>query len=159
LSQKQIRGTIHNQAAGLAGPVVLILAAVCIAVIVVLFVPSEDKEEPVKIGAIISLSGAGSNLVDVRDGMTLAVDEVNSRGRINSRKTELIIEDSKTSPEEGVKAFKKIEELHHPLLYVSTLSGVAMAVSELAEQIEVALVGLVEGNPTLTKQVLLVRRN
>ena len=110
------------------------------------------KKETIKIGAIISLSGPGSNLLDVRDGMILATDEVNSRGGVNGRAIELIIEDNKSNPSEGEKAFNRIEEIHHPLLYVSTLSSVSLALSSIAEQKEVVLVGLVVGNPNLIKE-------
>ncbi|MFC1862244.1 ABC transporter substrate-binding protein, partial [Chloroflexota bacterium] len=54
-------------------------------------------EKPIKIGAILSITGAGDYMgADVRDGMLLSVDDVNSRGGIKGRKIELIIEDSKT---------------------------------------------------------------
>jgi branched-chain amino acid transport system substrate-binding protein len=130
----------------------IIITVVVVTVLAVFFMLQRKKEDPIKIGAIISLSGSASNLTDVRDGMILAADEINSRGGINRRKIELIIEDSKTNPQEGKEAFNRIEQTHHPLLYVSTLSYVSMALSPLAERNEVVLVGLVVGNPTLTKQ-------
>ena len=130
----------------------IISIAVLLLVAAVFFILRAKKGEPIKIGAIISLSGAASNLVDLRDGMILAADEVNRRGGVNRRKIELIIEDSKTDPLEGEKAFNKIEAIHHPVLYVSALSSVSMALSHLAEKNEVVLVGLVVGNPALTEQ-------
>ncbi len=132
--------------------VAIIIAVVVITVLAVFFMLQGKKEEPIKIGAIISLSGPASNLVDVRDGMVLAADEVNSRGGVNGRKIELIIEDSKTNPQEGKEAFNRIEKTHRPILYISTLSHVSMALSPLSEQNEVVLVGLVVGNPALTRQ-------
>ena len=84
--------------------------------------------------------------------MILAVDEINSWGGVNGREMELIIEDSKTNPEEGKKAFHKIEAAHHPVLYVSTTSSVSMALGPLAEKNKVVLVGLVVTTPELTKQ-------
>ncbi len=132
--------------------VAIIIAVVVITVLAVFFMLQGKKEEPIKIGAIISLSGPASNLVDVRDGMVLAADEVNSRGGVNGRKIELIIEDSKTNPQEGKEAFNRIEKTHRPIIYISTLSHVSMALSPLSEQNEVVLVGLVVGNPALTRQ-------
>jgi branched-chain amino acid transport system substrate-binding protein len=107
------------------------------------------KKETIKIGAIIALTGASSNLVDVRDGMALAVDEVNKWGGVNGRKLELIVKDSKSNPEEAKKVFEKIESADHPLLYVSVSSGVSVALATLAKEHTVALVGLVVTTPKL----------
>jgi len=128
-----------------------ILTAVA-ASLAVLFSLLAGKKEPIKIGAILSLSGPGSHVVDVKNGMMLAADEVNSRGGINGRKIKLIIEDSETDIEQGKKAFNKIESAHHPLLYVSTLSSVSMALSPLAKENAVVLIGLVASDPKLTGQ-------
>ncbi len=110
------------------------------------------KKETIKIGAIISLTGASSHLVEVRDGMMLAVDEINEWGGVNGRKLELIVEDSKSDPEEAKKVFEKIESTYHPLLYVSTNSSVSMALAPLAKEHGVVLVGVVVSDPELSKQ-------
>ncbi len=130
----------------------IIIAVVVVIVLAIFFVLLETKEEPIKIGAIISLSGPASNLVDVRDGMNLAADEVNSRGGVNGRKIELIIADSKTKLQESKEAFNRIEATHHPIIYISTLSYVSTALRPLAEKNKVALIGLVIGNPTFARK-------
>ena len=87
---------------------VIIAVIVVVAVLAAIFIFKFRKEESIKIGAILSLSGpAGFYGKEVRDGMLLAAQEINSRGGINGREIELIIEDSKTNPEEGKKAFNK----------------------------------------------------
>ncbi len=126
--------------------------AIVAAVIAAVLILGMQREEPIKIGAIISLSGPAGHLVDVRDGMQLAVDEVNTWGGVNGRKIELIVEDSKSSKEEGEKAFERIEARDHPLLYVSVTSSGSMAVAPLAEKNKVALVGLVATAPELIRQ-------
>ena len=63
---------------------------------ILLFIKYQKKEPPIKIGAIIPITGPGGQLgVDVRDGMMLAIDEINSRNGINRRKIELIIDPCK----------------------------------------------------------------
>lgn len=126
--------------------------AIVAAAVVVFFILGMQREEPIKIGAIISLTGPASHLVDVRDGMELAVDEVNAWGGINGRKIELIVEDSRSNTKEGKKAFNRIEAREHPLLYVSVTSSGSMAVAPLAEKSKVVLVGLVATAPELTSQ-------
>ena len=122
------------------------------AAVAVFLILGTQREKPIKIGAIISLSGPAGHLVAVRDGMQLAVDEVNVWGGVNGRKIELIVEDSKSSKEEGKKAFERIEARDHPLLYVSVTSSGSMAVAPLAEKNKAVLVGLTALTHHLTKQ-------
>jgi len=132
----------------------LIGIIIAIAVVAVLagFFTLRGKE-PIKIGAILSLTGAGDYMgKDVRDGMLLAVDKANSRGGINGKKIELIIEDSKTDTEEGKNVFNKMESEHHPDLYVSMLSLNCLALAPLAEENEVVLLGLCVTVPEFTEE-------
>ena len=78
----------------------------------------DSNNNTIKIGAIIPLSGAASHLVDVRDAMNLAVQEVNSLGGINGKKIEFIVEDSKSDKDEAQKVFYEIEEKHKPLFFM-----------------------------------------
>jgi ABC-type branched-subunit amino acid transport system substrate-binding protein len=103
------------------------IVIVVVALLAILFVLQPGKKELIKIGAVLSISGPGGFYgEEARDGLLLAVDEINAWGGINGRYIELIIEDSKTKPQEGKEGFKSIEEAHHPLLYVSNLSSVSV---------------------------------
>ena len=140
--------------AGFGGMGITIVVTI-IAVVIVAFAVFYmlRGEETIKIGAILSLSGPGTDIgLEIREGMLLAIEEVNSRGGVNGRKIELVVGNSGTTPEEGKKAFKKIEATHHPDLYVSTLSSVSIAVAPLAEEHKVVLVGLCASAPQLTEQ-------
>jgi len=131
----------------------IISIVVVVAVFALFFMLWKGKKETIKIGAILSLSGSAGDVgQEARDGMLLAIEEVNSRGGINGKKIELIIEDSKTNLQEGKEAFDKIEKAHHPVLYLSMLSSVSMALAPLAEEHEVVLVALLTAVPQLTKQ-------
>lgn len=124
---------------------------VAVTILAIYFMFRVEKEETIKIGAVLSLSGPASYAgEEVRDGMLLAVEEVNSWGGINGRKIELIIEDSKTDTQEGKNAMNRIEKTHHPILYVSSLSSVAIALAPQAKKNEVVLVALVATTPNLT---------
>jgi branched-chain amino acid transport system substrate-binding protein len=144
---------ISRNKAGLGRMGVIIAVVVAVAALAVFIMLRVGEEETIQIGAVLSISGPGAyNGEEVRDGMLLAVDEINSWGGINGKKIELIIEDSKTDPQEGKEAFNRIETAHDPLLYASTLSSVSMALAPLAEENEVVLVGLVATVPKLTEQ-------
>jgi len=54
--------------------------------------------ESIKIGVTLSETGPGSGSdIEIRDGMLMAVDEINSQGGINGRLIELIIVDNETN--------------------------------------------------------------
>lgn len=134
--------------------IVGIIAAVAItAVLTVFFFCEKARKGTIKIGAVLSLSGTASSVgEEVRDGMLMAANEINLRGGVNKKNIELIIQDSHTDEKEAVAAFNRIETGHHPALYVSTLSSVAMALAPLAKKHEVVLMGLVATAPELTGQ-------
>jgi len=87
-------------------------------------------KESIKIGVTLAETGPASGLdIEIRDGMLMAVDEINSHGGINGRNVELIIVDNESNPEKAKKDFLEIEETHAPLLYVSSTSSISTAVS------------------------------
>ncbi len=93
--------------------------------------------ETIKIGVNLPITGAAGEIgIQMRDGMQLAVDEINSRGGINGRAIELIIVDNETNPEKAKKDFIEIEETHAPLMHITSLSSVSTAVATLAEDTE-----------------------
>ena len=126
--------------------------SVVVAVIAVFFILGMQRGDPIKIGAVIAMSGPASHLVDVRDGMQMAIDEVNNWGGVNGRDMELVVRDSQSEPEVGKRAFEAIEEKNHPLLYVSTNSNVSMGLAPLAKKNRVVLVGLVVSTGKFTPQ-------
>ena len=55
---------------------------------------AQTSGEPIKIGAIVSITGAGAGLgVPERNGMLLAEKTINAKGGINGRPLKLLIED------------------------------------------------------------------
>jgi len=108
-------------------------------------------KEPIKIGVTLSETGPGTGFGTAnRDGMQMAVDEINSLGGINGRPIELIITDNETNPEKAKKDFLEIEETHAPLMYISSLSTITAAVSPLAEEHEVVLMAIGASATNLT---------
>jgi branched-chain amino acid transport system substrate-binding protein len=62
--------------------------------------------DPIKIGVILSETGPSSGIgIEERDGMIMAVDEINARGGINGRPIELIIVDNESNPEKAKSHF------------------------------------------------------
>lgn len=109
------------------------------------------EPDPIKIGAIIPLTGAASQHAVFVDAMALAVEEINHSGGVNGRKLALIVQDSHSDSEHGVAAFQRIEKEHAPLCFLTTTSVVSLALAPLAEAKGVVLVGMAASAPRLTR--------
>jgi branched-chain amino acid transport system substrate-binding protein len=118
--------------------------AAAIATLVFIITPGVSRADTIKIGAILALTGnSAAQGQNIRDGLQLAIDEINKRGGLNSSRIDLIVEDSKGDPQVAVAGFNKIENSQRPLFYVSQLSPVGIALAPLAEEKRVVLAGLV----------------
>ncbi len=110
------------------------------------------KEKPITIAAILDFSGPNAFLTEMRDGIQLGVDEVNERGGINGRQVRVIFRDCESDPDLAKKEFEDIERDYHPLLYLTSISTVALPLAPLAEKYQVPVVGLGVMSDELTKQ-------
>ncbi|MBO7448178.1 ABC transporter substrate-binding protein [bacterium] len=67
------------------------------------------KEETIKIGAIIFLTGPQSATGEnVLRGLKMSCEMINKKGGVAGKKIELLIEDSKDSPKDAINAFHKL---------------------------------------------------
>ncbi len=86
----------------------------------------ERKKEPIRIGLASTLTGSTSTYgIHVRNGVILAVEQVNRSGGINGRPLELIIRDDKADPDEALRVDLELIESGIVALvghYTSTLA-------------------------------------
>ncbi len=87
--------------------------------------------EPIRIGILTPLTGAGGN-----DGprmlkaMTAVFDEVNKQGGVLGRRIETVVEDDQTNPEAAVRAARKLIEVNKvPMILGTWASAVTAAVA------------------------------
>lgn len=65
--------------------------------------------KPIRIGAVISLTGFAAPWGEyAKNGINLAVKNINDNGGIDGRKVEVVIEDDHTDPKETVSAYNKL---------------------------------------------------
>lgn len=70
---------------------------------------SKESPETIKIGLLSVFTGQGANYGKAaRQGVDLAVEEINSRGGIKGKRIEIIYEDSKGEPKDAISAFQKL---------------------------------------------------
>ena len=102
----------------------------------------EKSADTIKIGTIGPLSGAVAVYgVDCKNGIELAVEEINAAGGINGKMISLISEDDEGNPEKSVNAYKKIVTKDKAKFIVGSLtSGCTMAISSLAQAQKVLMI-------------------
>src|SRR5882724_6264232 len=105
-----------------------------------------------RIGAIDPLTGPFAAYGEpVRDGMLMAVDEVNAIGGIGGRKLELILEDDGGDPKLAVNAFTKLATISKVPVTIGPLSsGASMATAPLADRYRVVQLSTLAGTIDLT---------
>jgi branched-chain amino acid transport system substrate-binding protein len=93
----------------------------------------------IKFGFVSSLSGPFAVWgLQARDGMKMAIEELNAKGGVLGRKFELIERDDKNNPNEGITAFKYMVEQEHVVAAGGTISSdVGLAVARQAESYKV----------------------
>jgi branched-chain amino acid transport system substrate-binding protein len=108
-------------------------AVVVIAVVAIGIWQSRKPEgKVIKIGAILPLTGPGAIFAQyIQEGVELAVHELAESQKV---RLEILYEDSKTQPKEGVSAYAKLVATEHPPVVIVALSSVAKALNPLAEK-------------------------
>jgi branched-chain amino acid transport system substrate-binding protein len=98
--------------------------------------PVARAEEPIKIGALLSVTGPAAFLgAPEANTLHMLVDEANARGGVLGRKVQLIVKDTGGSPEKAISFAKQLIEEEKVFAIVGpATSGETMAVKALAEE-------------------------
>lgn len=98
------------------------------------------SSEPIKIGALTSLTATFTPWgIHVRDGMQLAVDEINAEGGVNGRPLELIVVDDQSNAEEAVNGIERLIEDGVVAVGGTISSDVGLATARVAEELQTPL--------------------
>lgn len=104
----------------------------------------------VYLDAYLPLTGAGSDMgVEVKDGISLAVERINHEGGIQGRFLAVTIYDTKTDAAYAAGLFEK-QIKNPPVLSLSCLSAVSKAIAPIAESRRRILLSLVTSDPEVT---------
>lgn len=138
---------------------IIISIIVLVAIAIVLCYPSQKG--PINIGAILPLTGdAGFYGESIQKGINMAVDEINEKGGINSRKINVIYEDSKASPMDGVTVFNRLINIHKvPVVIGDAVSSVTLAIAPIAEKNKVVVLSPLSSAPDITNAGDFIFRN
>jgi branched-chain amino acid transport system substrate-binding protein len=107
---------------------------------------------PRKIGLTTALTGPFAAIAtEYTYAYQLAVQHVNEAGGINGRQVQLLIEDSKANPADGIAAMRKLAQVDNVDGIVTFLTGVVTAQMPLADQLHMPTVAGVETSGLVDK--------
>lgn len=111
-----------------------------------------SKSSTIKFGSIGPLSGPYAVYGgDCKNGIELAVSEINAAGGINGQQIELIAEDDEGAAEKSVSSYKKLVTQNGVKFILGSLtSGCAIAISPLAQAQKIVQIAPAATAPALT---------
>ena len=113
---------------------------------------SKQEGNTVKIGGIAPLSGNVAVYgVECKNGIDLAIEEINAAGGINGKLIEFICEDDEGAPDKTVNAFKKLTTKDGVKIVIGSLtSGCTQAITTLSQAGKVLQVAPAATAPAIT---------
>lgn len=117
----------------------VVIAAVTLGLVALLLAPAGGQARPLRIAMLSSLSGPFTFWgINVRDGMRMAVEEINAAGGVLGRPVELLERDDRNNPAEAISVLRALVEREGVSAVGGILgSDVGLAVSREAELLRV----------------------
>ncbi len=124
---------------------VIVVAAVVIAIAAVsmrITGNTTASSEPIRLGAILILSGEGASWgIAEKHGIEMAVDKINSEGGINGRQVVVDFQDDQSDPKAAVNAFRNLVDAKGiDIIIGTTWSHVGLPLVELADENKVLMI-------------------
>lgn len=121
-----VRSKVCHAVSSIAVLVLLAAALLCC---------NAPEQGHVTIGAVLPLTGSGAPYGEsARNGIALAVEEINGSGGIAGKKLAVVFEDSQSSPSNGVTAYRKLLEVNGVPATLTEFSPVVMACAPIANE-------------------------
>jgi branched-chain amino acid transport system substrate-binding protein len=98
------------------------------------------QQPPIKIGAILPLTGSGASYgVWMKGGTELAAEEINAAGGIAGRKLDVIYEDHAADASKAVNAMRRLVEVEKVPFTLTSYSAITLAVQPIGVQSHVLM--------------------
>lgn len=101
-------------------------------------------EGPIKIGAVLDITGPGASLgVPERQTLEMLAERVNADGGIDGREIELLIEDNQSTEDAAARAATKLLQTEEvDILLGASRTGPSLAMRPIAEEAEIPMISL-----------------
>ena len=108
--------------------------------------------EPIRVGVFLDITGVTSIFgIPTRNGIKLAIDEINAAGGIKGRRLRVFLEDNQGRPEKSKEvAAKLINENKVHVILGDVASSNSLAVAPLAQAAEIPMITPASTNPRVT---------
>ena len=129
------------------------LIAIIVIILVVILLGSKSKDDGIiKVGYIGPQTGPSAVLgMDAIPAIQIAVDEINSKGGINGKPVELIIEDDKYLAKDTVNAYNKLVNIDKVDVILAANYGGVFAIAEQAKKDDVIVIDPLDCNTELAE--------
>jgi branched-chain amino acid transport system substrate-binding protein len=96
----------------------------------------QEKKEPIKVGAVLAVTGPASFLgAPEEKTLTMLAEEINKAGGIKGQKIEIIVKDSQANPENAISFTKQLIEEEKVIAIIGpSTSGESMAIKDLCQE-------------------------
>lgn len=112
---------------------------------------SAQDKEPIRIGAVTSLSGVFSQQgEEALRGIEFAVQEANASGGIDGRQVEIKVSDDESTPEAGRRVAEKLARDGHNLLIGAISSSISLTLSKSLDRWDALFFGTLSKADMLT---------
>jgi branched-chain amino acid transport system substrate-binding protein len=120
-----------------------------------------QSKEPIRVGAVLALTGSASVWGEnSKEGIELALEELNAAGGVNGTPIRVIYEDSKSEPRAAVDALRKVISSDKvPVVIGDIASSNVLAMSPVAESEKVVLISPGASNPDISNAGDYIFRN
>ncbi len=114
---------------------------------------SAEEPAPVRVGAVLSLSGPGRSYGQGnRMGLTLAAEEINAAGGVRGRPVELIIRDDGNEPRNAMAATLELIQHQRVIALIGgTTSDVARSIARVCERNRTVFITPFATHPEITR--------
>lgn len=131
--------------------VLVIIGAVIVGITGLQKAQKQDRQV-IKIAAILPLSGSAAEFgVGNKNGISLAVEEINAKGGVINQELTITYHDSQNDPKVALSEFNKILNIGKPDSLFICMSGISMTLKPMIEQNKIPAF-CVAAAPDLTKE-------
>ena len=116
------------------------LPALLALVVLTVAAPAAAQQAPIKIGAILPLTGSGASYgVWMKGGAEMAAEEINAAGGIGGRKLEIIYEDHAADASKAVNGMRRLVEVEKIPFTLTSYTAPTLAIQPIGAQNKVVM--------------------
>lgn len=137
-----------------------VFAIVSVVIVLFLFSCGGGAPEVYRIGAVISMTGSSAAYgLNVKNGLMLAMSEINEKGGIKQKPMDLLFEDDGSSEKTAVDKTNELVKNGIPLIIGGITSSVTLAIAPICEKNKVILLSPTASSPKLSTAGEYIFRN